>query len=237
MTDRSTLEIIMAEAAEVRLKARAKGSLSWTSDEFQRDLLAFLGENYDKGAAVIEVGCYLGGLSAQLAAVCHRLGWRFYAVDVGETFIETTRSLLDGLGLGEISTTYVGTLRSFAHEVRPDVKATLILIDGDHAYDAVREDIASVYELPRLPYAAAFHDFSLRHPTTGEFVDRAVRDAFGPSTPIRPIGLRILEGAPSGTFPTRENPQPDGHYWEAPGSEGAVLELPPRLPSGKDQSH
>ena len=179
------------------------------------------------------MGCYLGGLSAQLAAVCRRLGWRFYAVDISETFVGTTRGLLDGLGLGEVSTTYVGTLRSFAQEVRPDVTAALILIDGDHAYDAVRMDVAGIYELPRLPYAAAFHDFSLRHPTTGEFVDRAIRDAFGPSTAIRPIGLRMLEGAPSGTFPTRDKPQPDGHYWDVPGSEGALLKLPPSLPSAE----
>jgi hypothetical protein len=75
-----------------------------------------------------------------------------------------------------------------------------------------------------LPYAAAFHDYSLRHPSTGERVDQAVRDELPHLVPI-PIGARMMGNGP---YPTQERPSEDGHWWEVPGSEGAIVELEPR---------
>jgi hypothetical protein len=66
-----------------------------------------------------------------------------------------------------------------------------------------------------------FHDYSLRHPTTDERVDEALRDHFGKDSRPRPIGQQMNGTAHA----TQQNPQPDGHYWQVPGSEGAILLL------------
>ena len=51
-------------------------------------------------------------------------------------------------------------------------------------------------------------------------------DSFGPSVDIRLIGAKMTAGS---AYPTIDRPQPDGHYWETPGSEGAIVMLPKQL--------
>lgn len=70
-------------------------------------------------------------------------------------------------------------------------------------------------------YAIGFHDYCLRHPEFDERVADAVRDRFGGGAKPTPIGL-IMTGE---GHATKENPQPDGHYWKVPGSEGDLLAL------------
>lgn len=123
-------------------------------------------------------------------------------------------------------TLHHGTLGSFAEKVNLEQRPALIVVDGDHNYDAVVADIRSLYRLNRLPHAAAFHDYSLRHPTTGEQVEQALRDCFK-DQPVRLIGAK-MNG--SGPYATKDNPQPSGHWWEVPGAEGAIVELPSELP-------
>ena len=66
------------------------------------------------------------------------------------------------------------------------------------------------------------NDYSLRHPTNGERVSEAIADSFG-NVPFRRIGAQIYG---SGPYPTKERPSVDRHWWEVPGSEGAIVELP-----------
>jgi hypothetical protein len=61
----------------------------------------------------------------------------------------------------------------------------------------------------------------LRHPTTGERVDDAIRDSLG-ELPVRLIGAK-MDG--TGPYPTKERPGESGHYWKVPGSEGAIVEI------------
>ena len=211
------------ELNEIRRLCGAAGCVSWTSEQFRDDVVEFLIENRHRGAGVIEVGTWKGGMTAELAAVCRRLGWPLWSIDSEPGCVDATADLLQRLGLRDAVSLYRGTLAGFAEENRLAQKPVLAIIDGSHRYDAVVEDIRSLYRLPVLPHAAAFHDYSLRHPTTNERVSDAVRDRFGADVAIRPVGFRIHANGP---HPTRDCPAADGHWWEAPGLEGAIVELP-----------
>ena len=209
---------------EIRAVSSEMGCFSWTTREYQDDILNFIIENRDRGCGIIEVGCYKGGLSALLAFVCKEFGWPFYTIDVDPTAIDSTTKLLKRLKLDQIATIHLGNLSSFVSATTLSERPTLIILDGDHRYEAVVRDIQDTFKLNQLSHAAVFHDFTLRHPTSGEKVDQAVRDCFGSDCPVRPIGAKMLG---DGKYPTKEKPSEDGHWWEVPGSEGAIVELMP----------
>lgn len=204
---------------------------SWTSKEYQDEILNFLIKNRDRGSGVIEVGCYKGGLSALLAFLCHEFNWPFYTIDIDESAVVSTHNLLSKLSLLGGVNIHHGTLASFSPTVKLKERPSLIILDGDHRYESVVKDIADVYLLNKLPYSAVFHDFSLRHPTSGEKVDQAVKDCLGEWS-IQHIGAQ-MEG--DGKYPTETDPSDDGHWWKVPGSEGAIVELPPRMVPGYHQ--
>jgi cephalosporin hydroxylase len=209
----------------IRKVSQEMGCFSWTSREYQDDILNYLLEYRHRGCGVIEVGCYKGGLSALIACLCREFKWPFYTIDIDEAAVTSTRNLLSLLDLSQDVTFHHGTLASFVSIMAMNDRPALIILDGDHRYEAVLNDIHDVYRLKRLPYAAVFHDFSLRHPTSGEKVDQAVKDSLG-DRPIRQIGAR-MDG--SGKYPTKDKPSDDGHWWEVPGSEGAIVELAPQI--------
>jgi hypothetical protein len=211
--------------ARIRAISQEMGCFSWTSLKYQDDILQYLIENRDRGHGVIEVGCYKGGLSALLAHVCKQFKWPFYTIDVDRTAVQSTDELLTVLGLRDCASIHLGTLSSFVKETTLKRAPALIVLDGDHRYDAVVEDIADTYRLNHRPISAVFHDYSLRHPTSDEKVDEAVRDSFG-DWPVRHIGAQMVGQE---EYPTKEKPAEDGHWWQVPGSEGAIVELPPRI--------
>ena len=128
---------------------------------------------------MVEVGTYEGGLTAQLALICARLGWPFWSLDVDSSFAAMAADLVQRVGLAETASFHLGPLESSAPMVKLAQRPVLVILGGDHRYDAVMQDIRSVYRLSLLPHAAAFHDYSLRHPTSGERVSEAVADSFG----------------------------------------------------------
>lgn len=209
----------------IRALSQKMGSFSWTSLKYQDDILQYLIENRDRGNGVIEVGCYKGGLSALLAHICKQFEWPFYTIDIDPTAVQSTNQLLSALSLRDGASVYHGNLSSFVKETKLKQAPALIILDGDHRYEAVVEDIAETYRLNHRPVSAAFHDYSLRHPTSGERVDQAVRDSLG-EWPVRHIGAQMVG---QGEYPTEEKPAEDGHWWEVPGSEGAIVELPPKI--------
>ena len=213
----------------IRKISQEAGCFSWTSREYQDDVLNYLIEHGHRGFGVIEVGCYKGGLSALLACLCSEFQWPLYAIDIDESAVTSTRTLLSAVGLLEQTSIYHGTLASFAAVTTLKDRPALIILDGDHRYEAVVQDLESVYRCNRLPFAAVFHDYSLRHPTSGEKVDQAVKDCLG-DWPVRHIGAR-MDG--SSKYPTKDHPAEDGHWWEVPGSEGAIVELPPEFKCGR----
>lgn len=217
----SVEEIYAEELSKIREYCQKSGTFSWTSPQYQSDLLNFVYDHRESGRAVIEVGCYKGGLSALLALLCGRNGLRLFTMDIDPTAVASTNRVLEQCGVHSCATVFHGGLAAFAVSGLLDQTPVLCILDGDHAYDAVKRDLEAVYLLPHRPYAVAFHDYSLRHPTTGEQVDEAVRDFWNGKVAPRLIGLRMSGQG----HPTRQAPQPDGHYWEVPGSEGALVVL------------
>lgn len=208
-----------------RSYAASVDKISWTSLKYQDDLIAFIGSNRDKGNCVVEVGCFRGGLSVLLATVCKELGVHLHTMDIDPAAVASTQTIIDDLGLTKHATVHLSELSGF---VRPAwfanastrrLRAIICILDGDHTYDAVRRDLKSIERLKT--HAIGFHDYCLRHPEFDERVDDAVRDHFGHGAKPSPIGL-LMTGA---GHPTKQNPQPDGHYWKVPGSEGALLTL------------
>lgn len=212
----TTLETLRPELERVRAYSQSIQCFSWTSDAYQRDILSFIVENSDKGAGIIEVGAYKGGFTVQLAAVCKALGWTMDSIDVWDVAIDTTARHLAGLGLSDVVRLHLGTFPALAPTLQLAKRPVLVILDGDHLYPSVMADVAALSTLSQAPYAVAFHDYSLRHPTFDERVSDAVAETFGSAA--RHIGTKY-EGQ---GHATKEVPQPDGHYWLVPGSEGAI---------------
>lgn len=209
------------ELSDIRSWCKENNCFSWTSPEYQRGILDFVLAHNDSGSCVIEVGCYKGGLTALLALLCKKSGLHLYSMDIDKNSAAGARGVLDSLGLSEHATVQHTTLPEFARSTKTNGKPVLCILDGDHAYSAVLQDLKAVEKLQHRPFAVAFHDYSLRHPTTDERVSDAITDFFGSSVSPELIGMRMNgEG-----HATREAPQPDGHYWQVPGSEGAIVTL------------
>lgn len=212
----TSLESLWPELERVRSYSKSIECASWTSDTYQRDILDFILSNADKGSGIVEVGAYKGGFTVQLATVCKALGWTMDSIDAWDVAIDTTSRHLAALGLDKQVRLHYSTFTNIASDLRLDQRPVLVILDGDHLYDVVVRDIAAVDQLRSGTYGIAFHDFSLRHPTFDERVSDAVEEAFG--TNYRRIGLQYGGVGHA----TREAPQPDGHYWLVPGSEGAI---------------
>lgn len=209
-----------AELRLLRAYCKSVDQFSWTSDAYQQAISDHLLSRAWQGNCVIEIGSYRGGLSVQLAYLAKLLGQGFFFIDVDSPAILLTTRLLAELGLSANTGSFHGTFQSFAATVIPVQIPSLIVVDGDHEYEATKRDIATILALPRLPECIVFHDYSLRSDQTGENVQRAIADML-PGRPLALIGQRFTGQG----HPTVANPQPDGHYWDVPGCEGALVDL------------
>jgi len=207
----------LPELKRIRAISRSIDSISWTSYEYQRDLLSNVIANADQGGCVIEAGAFKGGLTVQLAAVCARLGLELHSVDAWEPAIHMTRDHLKAQGLEGAATLHYATFANFIKDAPPAKRAVLVILDGDHRYEVVKDDIAAALRLTPAPYALAFHDYSLRHHDSGERVDDAVHETF-----CHAVVTRIGQQFSGEGHATEAHPQADGHFWKVPGSEGAI---------------
>jgi len=66
----------------MRKKLYDAGIISLTSRKFQYDVLNFIVEHAGNGDHVIEVGCYLGGLTGQIAYLTSTLGIKFSVIEL-----------------------------------------------------------------------------------------------------------------------------------------------------------
>lgn len=209
------------ELERIRALLDAEGNHSHTSRKFQDDLLFYAKEFATCGNCLIEVGCFKGGLTAQLAYVARELGQRLEVIDIDSGYLEVARAAVKLAGKVPVNFNHCD-FSTFAAEAGSQVQPTLILIDGDHRYDGVTADIRALYDMRSRPFSAAFHDFSLRY-TTEELssvrVDRALVDAFGQNFQHNKIGEIAGAGQSLRTIPGE-----DGHYHQAGYSEGVLVE-------------
>jgi hypothetical protein len=212
----------------IRTRLVAIGSWSHTSAAFQNQILSFIRLNAAAGDFVIEVGCFRGGLTAQIAYTTHILNKAFYTVDINRDMLDVAaEAVRHSVGtIPESTHFHAGDLKSLLTERSPQGRCILLFIDGDHRYAGVVADIRAVLQstLPR-PLTLAFHDYSLRSlPDRGIDVriGDAIRDELGPLT-LYPIG--DLAGL-SDLLRCEPDPRSDGTYHQAGRPEGVMMTIP-----------
>ena len=196
---------------------------SASSETFQDDLIRFGREFAQRGNCLIEVGCYHGGMTAQFAALACELGQKVHVVDIDSHYLSVARDTVERLSLSDYAVFHQMNFQTFAETAESGCHAILVLIDGDHFYNGVVADIRALYSFRHLPYAAAFHDYSLRYanPEGADIrVDRALHDILGIDFKRVPIGELSREG---GTL--RTAPGDDHHFHELGQYEGVMIKL------------
>ncbi len=219
--DDAAIAAVWTRILAARAHCAEHGSFSWTSLRYQNDVLRFILSNAAQGGCVVEVGCYNGGLSLQLAIVTDALGIPFYTMDIDEGAVSRTRELLDKAGMSARATVFLGGLQAFARDVVLPTRPLLIVVDGDHSYAGASRDILAFAALNQRPFAAVFHDYCLRSPHTDERVSDAVAEHL-PGLPRIPMGSSPDEDS---SMPTATRPAEDGHFWLSPGTEGCLVLL------------
>lgn len=195
---------------------------SHTSIKFQDDLIGFIISNKDRGGGIIEVGCYHGGLTAQLAYVAKETGLPFDVIDIDHHYLTVAADTVERVGLKGVASFHAMDLPTFLRNKTFTTSPLLVFVDGDHRYAGVVTDIRAIRTIRPAPFACAFHDFSLRYadgPLTDVRVDRAILDEFGSSVVLNPIG----EIAGAGKL--RTVPAEDRHFHETGKPEGVLIRL------------
>ncbi|WP_337177159.1 class I SAM-dependent methyltransferase [Paludisphaera sp.] len=217
-----------AGIGDVRRELERIGCLSSTSPSFQNQLLSYLDMNADRGDFLVEVGCFRGGLTAQLAYFAREAGKDLFVVDVDPKYLNMARETVTRAlgGLPSCVHFVQADLRNFLARPRPSDRCVLLFIDGDHHYDGVVRDIRAVLDsgLER-PLSICFHDYGLRYTARDHLdvrVDRAIHDLLGDHAVI-PIGE--VAGF-SGVMPTEPVVADSGAHFESGASEGVVVVLP-----------
>lgn len=154
--------------------------LTHLTERERRELFLLAQELNDFQPVIVEVGSYLGGSSCFLAAgICSKNGM-VYAVDtwqnqgMSEGSRDTYQEFLTNTSP---LSRWITPLRSLSTELAPhfDQPISLVFIDGNHAYEAVSEDIRAWLPKLRDGGIIALHDYSW-----AEGVQRAVRERILP---------------------------------------------------------
>lgn len=210
------------ELDQMREELAKIGNFSQTSDKYQDDILALVRSSSEFGTGIVEIGCYRGGLTVQIAKLAAELGLKLDVVDVDEGYLQVARSTVAHFGLQDSVAFHLMDFPTFIQNAWDGDHKGTIVVDGDHHYAGVVADIRAIRSMRPQPYAIAFHDYSLRYSLeelADVRVDRAIEDEFGGSVQLLPIG----EIAGNGHM--RTAPGPDGHYHERGKSEGVVIKL------------
>ncbi len=210
------------ELAHLRQNIDEIDRSSHTSLRFQDDLLDFILQNREKGGGLIEVGCYHGGLTAQLSFIAKKVGLAFDVIDIDPHYLKVAADTVCRVGLEGVPTFHEMDLSSYVRASAFSSGPLMVFVDGDHRYEGVVEDIRAIRSISPAPFSCAFHDFSLRYadgPLTIVRVDRAILDEFGDSVSLIPIGEVAGDGL------LRTSPQEDRHYHESGAPEGVIIKL------------
>lgn len=222
--DKKQMLLDMDMIDKMRSDMAAINCHSHTTIKYQDDILNLLQSEADSVSCdVIEVGCYLGGLTTQLSYACAALGKRLHIIDINIQYLNNTLHHMDRLGVGKNILCFTGDLETFLSTVRFGHPPLLIVIDGDHTYDGVIKDINAILKYQPQTKHLVFHDFSLRYiqPELANIrVDKAIQDTLGILRPILPFGSEITEDALLATSPVA-----NGHFHELGTHEGAHIRL------------
>jgi hypothetical protein len=124
------------------------------------------------GDAILEIGTF-GGRSAvvelkgALSNPARKTKPQFFGVDILHESIVRTFNSLKAHGVDEFALLYCGSLRAFAADV--PVNPTMVFVDGDHAYEGVKDDTEVLSDLLRANVPVLFHDFLNSENDTGAY--------------------------------------------------------------------
>jgi cephalosporin hydroxylase len=134
---------------------------------------------YYAGDVILEVGLYSGRsavveIRGALANPIRRLP-QFFGLDVDRDALVRTHRTLTEFGLAEQTLLYLGNLQAFVEELT--VGPTMVFLDADHSYDAVRSDLESLSSTLTVGVPVLCHDYTNVENDTGEMgVRRAVTE-------------------------------------------------------------
>lgn len=217
--------------AAIRGELERIGCLSACSPAFQNQLLSYLDMNADQGDFLVEVGCFRGGMTAQLAHFALERSKQLYVVDIDRKYLDMARASVEAaLGESPACVHYVEqTLDGFFSLRRTSDRCVMVFIDGDHHYAGVVRDIKAVVNSSlQRPVSICFHDYGLRCTANDEadiLVDRAIHDQLKgcavipmgeisglggvlPTTPIGHNGAHFPPGLSEGVVVVLNKPRP-----------------------------
>jgi predicted O-methyltransferase YrrM len=152
-----TLERIRAKSAEL-------GHASWTSIEYQDDVISSILRTASHPGPVVEVGLFHGGLSVQIAYVCNHIEKDYFAIDISSECIDITQKHLEALNIDKERTVFfTGTLEAFAKIYLLNIPPAVIIIDAFHIYTAVRNDLAACLTYFPNAVLVVMHDYALTY--------------------------------------------------------------------------
>ena len=226
--------IDFGKIAQIRRDLDRIGCASTTSPTFQNQVLSHLDMNADRGDFLIEVGCFRGGMSTQLAHFAVERGKQLFVVDVDPNYMAIARGAVES-ALGSVPSCVhfvLDSLPGFLAGPRPSDRCILVFIDGDHHYEGVAADIRSLIDSSlERPFSVCFHDYGLRY-TAEDYldvrVDRAIHDLL-PGHPVAPIGE---VAGNSGILPTSPQAHDHGSHFPAGMSEGVIVDFRAERPKG-----
>lgn len=129
---------IDADIKKIRSYCEQEGKISWTSREYQEAIHAVLMDEALSPGSVVEVGCYKGGLSVQLAYFCNLLNKKFTFIDIDQNYLNSTGMLLKDLGVDKNTKAFLGSFSDYMSNHGVEEPISLAVIDGNHDYDATK---------------------------------------------------------------------------------------------------
>jgi len=125
---------------------------------------------YFAGDVILELGVY-GGRSAVVelkGALSNpaRSRPQLFGLDVDRTAIRRSYETLAAFGLAEHALLYEGDIDAFMAEF--EVGPTMVFVDADHRYEAVKKDLDALSRLLAPGVPVFCHDYANREPAEGE---------------------------------------------------------------------
>lgn len=207
---------------ELRNILNQKACPSETSYEYQNDALSYVVDCLGAGDSVIEVGVFNGGLSSQLAFVMENSGKKLFLVEISRKHLDKTRSLITELNIATEVIYFHGDLDRLnsSHIIEPST----VIIDANHDYVNVKNDISSLRKFPAQPACTVFHDNGLRYIRKAcsikQRVDRAIyEDYIAKGFRYIEVGQQQLD---SSTISSADTSQL-GYYFDSKTREGMLI--------------
>ena len=147
---------------------------------------------YKAGDVILEIGMYAGRsaaveLKGALANPQRQSPPLYFGIDINIAAIFRSLKNLDELNLFQHAMGFYGDLEKFVEQF--DIQPTMVFVDGDHRYDGVKKDLATLADflVPDTPVLC--HDYASDKNDSGQIGVRRAVDEFVADGWARWIGV------------------------------------------------